>query len=240
MRIAVFGASGKTGRLAVSEGVRRGHAVVATVRPETADRVTFDPVVEVRTCDVYADRGVSEAVSGCDAVVSCIGIRRRNPLNPWSPLRSPADTAARTTRNILDAMDAEGTARIACISAAGVGESIARVALPLRVLIGHSNLRPAYQDLLRMEEALDESGTHWVALRPTTLTNARRASVVRVTDRYRVTSRVSRGAVARALIDFADGSWDGPGGRVMVTGASGRASPGQPTTIWHARGHDEF
>ncbi len=216
MTIAVFGATGKTGRCAVAEGVHRGHRVIAMVRAASAGGAAFGPGVEVRVCDVY--EGLGDQIAGCDAVLSCIGIRRRNPLNPWSPLRSPRDTARRCTANIAHAMAAAGISRFACVSAAGAGESRARAAWPVRVLIARSNLGPAYADLASMEQFLSESRLDWLAVRPTTLTSGRRVGS-RVVDRYAVTSRIPRASVAAALVDFADGAWNGPSGTVMISGA---------------------
>lgn len=218
MRVTVFGASGGVGRLAVAEAARRGHQVVAVVRGRPMKHDLFPAGVDVRLCAVYEGIRVADAVAGADAVISCLGIRRRWPLNPWSALCSPEDTASRCTGHILRAMELTGVRHIACISAAGVGKSFDRVATPMRWLIRHSNLRPAYDDLERMERRLAESSTQWLALRPTTLTNGRSAGRARATEQYGLFSRISRAAVARMLVDFADGSGGALRGCCMVTG----------------------
>lgn len=202
----------------MAEADRRGHDVVAVVRASAMHHTSFPAGVVVRPCAVYEGTGVDDAIAGANAIISCLGIRRRNPLNPWSPLRSPEDTTCRSIGHILQAMERAGVRRIACISAAGVGDSINRVALPLRGLIRHSNLRPAYHDLDRMEQRLAESDMEWLALRPTTLTNRHRSIPARQTASYGMFSRISRAAVANALVDFADGSSTARQGRCMVTG----------------------
>lgn len=202
----------------MAEAARRGHDVVAVIRASSANHDPLPSRVDVRLCEVYEGRGVDEAVKGGDAIVSCLGIRRRNPLNPWSPLHSPKDTASRSTAHILDAMERADIRRIACISAAGVGASLPRVGLALRCLIEHSNLRPAYRDLNLMEQLLAYSRYEWLALRPTTLTNSRYSTPARPTSHYGLFSCIPRATVARALIDFADGACAHYKGCCMVTG----------------------
>ena len=71
MRVAVFGATGRTGRMVVEEARRRGHDVVAPVRQLPAE--PFDDGVVPVIVDLR-DRGeVALTLKGSDAVVSAIG-----------------------------------------------------------------------------------------------------------------------------------------------------------------------
>ncbi|MEM7630223.1 MAG: NAD(P)H-binding protein [Planctomycetota bacterium] len=214
MQIAVFGASGGCGRLVVELALRDGHTPIAITR---RPRESPPPAIP-RTCSPYTADGLAAAIDGAEAVISCIGIRRRSPLNPWSPLASPPDTAAVCTANILDAMQHSGINRIACISAAGVAESRSACTTPIRALIERTNLRPAYDDLEQMEQALAASDTTWLALRPTTLISLGSAKPPRPTTRYALFSITPRRAVARALLDFATGNARAHTANAMVTG----------------------
>lgn len=221
MKIVVFGATGGCGAQAVKEGARRGHEVVAAVRPASARRASFADGVRVAECEPYTGEGVADALSGADAVVSCLGIRRRNPLNPWSRLVSPADTTERATSNIAAAMREQKVGRLAVISAGGVGDSRPRTALLIRIMIAHSNMAPAYADLERMEAVLATSGLDWLALRPTTLTNARSPHRAEPCAGYGLLSRIPRAAVAATLLEFAQGAGGASPGARMVTGVRG-------------------
>jgi hypothetical protein len=71
MKIAVVGATGATGRRVVKHALAQGHFVTAVARhPErlsSADRLSF-----VRG-DVLSPGGLSGALDGVEAVISCIG-----------------------------------------------------------------------------------------------------------------------------------------------------------------------
>ena len=71
MRIAVFGSTGRTGRLVVEEARQRGHEVVAVARRDP-DEPFGDGVTIVR--GQPSDPSViAAAVSGADAVLSALG-----------------------------------------------------------------------------------------------------------------------------------------------------------------------
>jgi putative NADH-flavin reductase len=71
MKIAVVGATGATGRRVIKHALARGHLVTAVARhPErlsSADRLSF-----VRG-DVLSPEGLTGALDGVEAVISCIG-----------------------------------------------------------------------------------------------------------------------------------------------------------------------
>ncbi|MEL6499701.1 MAG: NAD(P)H-binding protein [Planctomycetota bacterium] len=210
MRVTVFGASGRVGRRVVRQATARGHSVTAAVRPASGHLVSTGDQTRLCVCDVYAGHGVGQAIEGCDAVISCLGIKRRNPYNPWSPIRSPEDLTARSTANIVAAMKTHGVRKLACVSAAGVGESFSSVSLPIRWLIRYTNLAPAYRDLGRMESVLTGSGIESTALRPTTLLSVGPCRPAREVGAYKLWSWIPRASVARSLIDAIEGSAKGP------------------------------
>lgn len=82
MRIAVFGATGRTGIPLCEQAMERGHAVVAHTR--SPEKLPFDVAnepVTVVTGDAYTGDGVAEAVAGADAVVSVLGQSDASPNN---------------------------------------------------------------------------------------------------------------------------------------------------------------
>ncbi|MFC1533598.1 NAD(P)-dependent oxidoreductase [Thermodesulfobacteriota bacterium] len=81
MKIAIIGASGKTGIKLVSESLKRGHQVVAICRTSSADRLKeFADNVGclVITAPVVSDPAtLIQALAGCNAVVAVlISVRR--------------------------------------------------------------------------------------------------------------------------------------------------------------------
>ncbi|MDT5241165.1 MAG: hypothetical protein QOD97_3363 [Mycobacterium sp.] len=73
-KIAVYGASGFTGKLVVAELVRRGVHVVAVGRNEQRLReaVAAAPRNEVRVAALTDADGLRAAFAGCDAVMNCV------------------------------------------------------------------------------------------------------------------------------------------------------------------------
>jgi putative NADH-flavin reductase len=71
MRIAVFGASGRTGRLVARRARERGHDVTALVRSEPPARI--DGASRTFVVDLTDRHRVSEAIAGSDAVVWAAG-----------------------------------------------------------------------------------------------------------------------------------------------------------------------
>ncbi|MCO5992924.1 saccharopine dehydrogenase family protein [Actinoallomurus rhizosphaericola] len=117
MRIAVYGASGFTGRLSVAEVRRRGMTPVLVGRNE--DRLRTAAVesgaadAEVRLAALDAPDALVGAFADCDAVVNCAG-----PFTSWGgPVLRAAIAAGRPyvdtsgeqryIRRILDTYDAE-------------------------------------------------------------------------------------------------------------------------------------
>lgn len=101
MRIVVFGASGKTGRLVVEQGLERGHEMVAFVR----DGSRFDRPherLEVVEGDGRDPGAVETALRGSDAAVSVISLAR--------PEDEPQHSEA--TRTIVETAKREGVRRI--------------------------------------------------------------------------------------------------------------------------------
>jgi putative NADH-flavin reductase len=191
----VFGASGNCGAHFVRLAAAHGHRVTAVVRAATA----YEPPagVAVARGDVLDAAFVAGVIPGHDAVMSGLGMRYKHP---WARRQSPDDFTSRATAHIIAGMKAAGVARIAVISAAGVGESRARMNLPMRVLLRISNVGKAYADMERVEAQLRASGLDWQAIRPTTLTHAPRAGRVRVIDGYPATAQIPREDVAAFML----------------------------------------
>jgi len=85
MRIAVFGATGRTGQPIVEQAVERGHGVVAFVRDTTGLSATIrnDDRVSIIEGDAYTGDGVERAIAGdgdpVDAVVSVLAQNSAGP-----------------------------------------------------------------------------------------------------------------------------------------------------------------
>ncbi|WP_424519609.1 NAD(P)-dependent oxidoreductase [Rubrivirga sp.] len=201
MRLLILGASGGCGQWITRLAIERGHDVRALVRPTTR----FDPPdgVEVARGLVLEDGTLERVMEGRDVVISALGIKRKNPLNPWSPLASPPDLMKRVAENLARVASEAGVSRVLAISAAGVRDSIEDVHPMIRWMICNSNVNAAYLDLAAMERAFSESDLDWMALRPTTLTPGRPSGSTIGIQRYGLLTTTRRSDVAEFLLDVA-------------------------------------
>jgi uncharacterized protein YbjT (DUF2867 family) len=199
MHILVLGASGGCGRLFVEMAVAAGHQVTAAVRPSSG--YTPPPGVRVEEGDVLDPAFFDRALPGHEVVVSGLGIKRVNAKNPWSPLASPPDFSERSMRLLVEAMKRHGLRRVLAISAAGVGDSAARMNLLMKFMVAKSNVGVAYRDLARMEEVLARSGLDWMAPRPTRLTDGPKTGRIRTLEGFPMNAAISRADVAAFLLE---------------------------------------
>jgi uncharacterized protein YbjT (DUF2867 family) len=143
---------------------------------------------------------LARAMEGQDVLISCLGPQRTNPRNPWSRLRLPLHVAELSARAIAAVLPRTRIRRIAAISAAGVGESLARTNGPMRWMLRHSTVGQMYADLEAMERVLRGSDIDWLAVRPVTLINAAPSARAKTVGRYRAASIIGRGDVAAWLL----------------------------------------
>jgi putative NADH-flavin reductase len=111
MRIAVFGATGRTGVPFVRQALDAGHDIVAHAR--TPSKLPFvDDRLAVVEGDVYTGTGVAETVEGADAVVSLLG----------QTSDGPDDLLTVAGDHVTAAMADNGVGRYVTLVGAGVRE----------------------------------------------------------------------------------------------------------------------
>jgi putative NADH-flavin reductase len=168
MRIAVFGATGRTGHPLVEQAVERGHEVVAFVRNVTGLSSTFrnNDRVSIIEGDAYTGEGVERAIASdgdpVDAVVSVLG----------QTADGPDDLLTEAGRHIRSAMSQHGVERLVTLVGAGVrreGESVSlggRVMSAVLKLLAGSVLEDARTHV----ESIKRSDTRWTVVRGPRLT----------------------------------------------------------------------
>lgn len=163
-RVAVFGATGATGRQLLRQAVALGHEVTALARRPEA--LAVEGAVKVFGGDVLSPDDVAAVVEGADAVVSALGVGRN---------RGTTVVYSQGTAAITAAMRATGTRRLVCVSSTAV-ESAPGTPLPVRLLhrqvLQRLLVRP-FADVLAMERQVRASGLDWTVVRAARLTNGR-------------------------------------------------------------------
>ena len=194
LKIAVIGASGRTGRIVVNDALARGHQVVAVTRADGAWEPD-DDLVNARA-DVRDADALTRALVGADSVISALGV---------GTSRAATDVYSICVKNTLRAMQSNGAAKLAVISAVPAGPweeqplLQRRVALPLlRRFFGGS-----YDDMRRMETILQETtDVDWISLRPPRLVDKPSKGAYRIDTRRLAKARAIRyGDLATALLD---------------------------------------
>lgn len=189
MRIAVFGATGATGRHVVDQALEAGHEVTALVRDPATLSVRHHRL-EVLVGDVERARSVEDVVRGQHAVISALGTNQR---------RGSVSVTSDGARAILTAMEDHDVRRLVVVSAHGAAESRDR---SLYVLAVWATQGHKMRDKDRMEELIRASDVDWTIVRPPALTDGPRTGAYRTgTDLpVRITSKISRADLAEFLL----------------------------------------
>jgi len=156
MKVVVFGATGRTGRLLVEGALERGHVVTALVR--APDKLgALRERVRIVQGDVLDGGVVSDAVDGQDAALVALGVAMKKG--------DPA-VNAQGTLNVIRSMQRYGARRLVVLSAGGTQQghdpnlpwAFERVLKPLF-------LKHAFADLRRMETSVRQSELDWTIVR---------------------------------------------------------------------------
>lgn len=161
MKLAIFGATGRTGKPLVEQALKAGHEVVALVR--TPSKLTVQTPIRVVQGDVLNSTDVDKVVQGSDAVISVIGQSKD----------SPRDMQTVAITNIIDAMNKYGVKRLVSLTGAGVDDSHDRpkfanhlIKMALKMMSGH-----LLKDAENHAEAIRKSDVDWVIVRGPRLTD---------------------------------------------------------------------
>ncbi|MGC4096392.1 MAG: NAD(P)H-binding protein [Nitrospira sp.] len=162
MKLAVFGATGKTGRVVVAQALAGRHQIRALVR--SPERAGFPAEVEIVRGDVRDTEAVDNTINGAEAIVSCLGA----PLLQTFTADGRVNTYGMP--NIVSAMRSHGVKRIVAMSSYGAGDSFHRMSAMMR--FGMSTvMHGALADMNALEEILHASQLDWTVVRPVNLRN---------------------------------------------------------------------
>lgn len=195
----ILGATGNIGQKLVGMALARGHKVTALVRSETKiqERAGLT-VVQGNPQDAEL---LNRIMPGHDAVLSCLGIRRENQADPWSPVISPTDLTERSALNTVNAMKDHGVARVIAISAAGVGDSKHISDPEITSMVDSSNVAISFRDLEKMEHVFVQSGLDTLVVRPVTLVEGEPSDRAGIVEAYKATSQISKSDVSTWMMD---------------------------------------
>ncbi len=196
MKIAVFGASGKTGILIVYQALNQGHHVTAFARQPS--KVTIQHKnLRIIQGDIMDYDKVRLAVEGQDAVLCTLGVN----------INKPNTLLSDGTRNILQAMESTGVKRFICMSSAGIlgndsGFWFGKIFMPLF-------LKHIFEDKKRQAKVIEASNVEWVILRPTGLTDSPKTNTYKINPGNPTSRTIPRADVADFMLKLvADKRYD--------------------------------
>ena len=166
MKLALFGATGLTGGLVLSQALEQGHEVTALVRDPSRMSLSHRQLTVLGGSPTVSE-DVGRCVRGADALIHCLGIGGKGDGRPTTLVSDSVQV-------VLAAMAKQGVPRIVCMSNVGAGSSgtwfANRIVLPLFVRW----LLPIIEDKDRMEAALRASAPNGSRCACRTSSRARR------------------------------------------------------------------
>jgi nucleoside-diphosphate-sugar epimerase len=195
MKVTVFGATGKIGRLVVGDLLAGGHDVTAYVRdPGKLGRSA--PRLVTVTGELSDEAQIQQAVRGADAVISALGpaLRRGSTGTPVTD----------GTKNIVAAMRTEHVGRYIGLATPSVPDERDNPTLKAKILPVVAGLLfpKALTELVAMTTAVTQSDLDWTIARITRPTGGKPKHTVRAgfLGRDTVGSAMSRADIAAFLV----------------------------------------
>lgn len=116
MRVAIIGGTGFVGSYIVDELLERGHEVSLLVRDGSEHKARQRESVRIVSGSIDSASSIGDLVTGCDAVIYCVGILRESPRKGITFEATQFNGVA----NTVDAAQNNGVRRFLLMSANGV------------------------------------------------------------------------------------------------------------------------
>jgi putative NADH-flavin reductase len=194
MSIAVFGASGATGKRFIVAATKAGIPLRLHYRTATADDTP--PLGTVVVGSLNDPTAVREVLRGTEAAVVLFG-----------PRTGSSDIfCAKATRAIIESMRTQGQRRLLCMTGATVGPLAGNVSMTMRATaMAFRKFSGEYQtdDRAEQERAVRNSRLDWTLVKPPRLTDNGAGESYRADVALGVglRSSISRDSVAAFLLD---------------------------------------
>src|SRR3989344_5714578 len=171
MKIAVFGATGGTGRQIVKQALESGFEVKAFARDRSKIELK-DPKLEIIEGDILKPETVDRAVSGTNVALVALGAN--------TPI------LAEGTKNIIESIKKHGTKRLVVESSyafSGSEEGVARLKSQGMIDEQIASFQPILDDKAAQEKETRESGLEYVVVRPLALTDGEKTGEYRIGEK---------------------------------------------------------
>jgi len=194
MNVALFGASGRTGKELMLQSLIKGYQVKALVRRLDSIDLT-DQKLSLVEGDVRDAAAVEKAMEGADVVLVALGARSSKE----------AGVHSEGTHQIVEAMKKNKINRIIVVSSAGIfgaKDSSFFFGNVIRPLF----LRKIFNDKLKQLEVLEKSALEWVLVRPSALIDGQKTGKYHITEDKPAGKNIACADVAEFMLGQLNGS----------------------------------
>jgi putative NADH-flavin reductase len=193
MRIAIFGATGGTGKQLVEQALAEGNEVVAFARKPSKLNI-MDKNLTIVQGELTDEALIENAVKGADAVISVLGPRGDSRTKPLT----------QGMHNIIDAMKKQGVRRLIISSTLSAKDPNDLSEFRTKALVNFVKvtMRAAYEEIVSVAETVRASDLDWTIVRLTMLNNNPKSGKVRAgyLGRGEVGTWISRADIADFML----------------------------------------
>jgi len=198
--ILLLGATGRTGKHAISFALAQGYQVVALVRNPAKILVNSEGLTIITGVPTDIN-DVRNAMKGCDAVLSLLAPLPHGAAISIRKIDHPR-ILERSIYNALDVMKEYHIKRIMILSTVGAGDSWRYNPWYVKLLARLTNFKVIFEDHTAQEQLIQASGTDWTIARPVGLNESETMGTLAITyDHTPKPFRMSRKLLAKFFID---------------------------------------
>jgi putative NADH-flavin reductase len=162
MKIAIFGATGETGRQLVEQALAAGHEVVAYVRNPSKLGISSEHLTVIAG-ELTDEQLIESAVTGTNAVISALGPRGGSKNKPIT----------RGMQNIITAMKKQNVHRLVITSTLSARDPNDPLNFRTKAMVNlvKVTMHDAYKEIVSTAETVRNSDIDWTIVRLTMLNN---------------------------------------------------------------------
>ncbi|CEF88119.1 hypothetical protein FGSG_04861 [Fusarium graminearum PH-1] len=171
MHFLLLGATGRTGKLVVSELLAQNHTATALVRGPSA--LTPQPGITIVTGSPLSKDDIRKAIHATPGVIPSAAIFTLNTVrasdSPFAAQVGPPRLLADSCANACEVLEEAGIHRIIVMSTAGVGDTWKNLPLISRAFMGLTNIKYALADHNLLDQEIRKTNMEWTLVRPVKL-----------------------------------------------------------------------
>ena len=171
MKIAIFGATGETGRQLVEQSLTAGHEVAVYVRDQSKLGINNEHLTVIED-ELTDEQLIESAVTGANAVISALGPRGGSKNKPIT----------QGMQNIITAMKKQNVRRLVITSTLSAKDPNDPLNFRAKAMVNLVKvmMRDTYEEIVSTAETVRSSDLDWTIVRLTMLNNNPKSGKVKV------------------------------------------------------------